>query len=60
MIGQRRELPGFDAQVECHQVGGQSVLRKLQFLQLGGQAQAMHQAEAQHRRARIQSPAQLR
>src|SRR6187397_1297397 len=45
--GQRQPLPNLDADVEAHDIGDQPVARQLELLELGGEAEAVEQAEDQ-------------
>ena len=46
--GQREHLPDFDADIEANDIRHQSVLREIQLLELGGQAESVKQAKDQH------------
>src|SRR5258705_3837158 len=50
---QRETLTNLHADVEADDVGDQSVLRKREILQLGGEAEAMEEPEHEHRDLRV-------
>ena len=55
---QRQPLADLDADVEAHDVGDEPVLRQRELLQLGRQAEAVEQAEDEHRRPRVRLEAE--